>query len=414
MADNGNSSNAGRVAFTYPDFSLYQLARFLVVAGLEMQSVAVGWQIYEITKRPLDLGLVGLAQFSPGILLFLASGHAADTINRRKLLTACYGGFAVCSSLLLFTALSGLRSVYPIYGVVVLLGVVRAFNNPASRSLLPQIIPEEHLQNAIAWNSSINQGGTILGPSLGGLIYALARGPAAVYTSSMLAAIGAVFLMSQVNLRAKARPREPLTLKSVMAGLRYIRAKRVILGSISLDLFAVLLGGAVALLPVYAREILQTGPWGLGLLRASPAIGAGSMALLLAHRPFRSRAGATMLWCVAGFGAFTVLFGVSRSLILSMLALMLVGSMDMVSVVVRSTLVQLATPDEMRGRVSAVEMIFIGASNEIGQFESGITAQWFGTVPAVIMGGIGTLLVTALWTWSFPELRRVEQLTAAK
>ena len=414
MADTGNSSNAGRVAFTYPDFSLYQLARFLVVAGLEMQSVAVGWQIYEITKRPLDLGLVGLAQFSPGILLFLASGHAADTINRRKLLTACYAGFAVCSSLLLFTALSGLRSVLPIYGVVVLLGVVRAFNNPASRSLLPQIIPEEHLQNAIAWNSSVNQGGTILGPSLGGLIYAVARGPAAVYTSSMLAAIGAVFLMSQVNLRTKVRPREPLTLKSVMAGLRYIREKRVILGSISLDLFAVLLGGAVALLPVYAREILQTGPWGLGLLRASPAIGAGSMALLLAHRPFRRRAGATMLWCVAGFGAFTVLFGVSRSLVLSMVALMLVGSMDMVSVVVRSTLVQLATPDEMRGRVSAVEMIFIGASNEIGQFESGITAQWFGTVPAVILGGIGTLLVTALWTLGFPELRRVEQLTAAK
>jgi MFS family permease len=414
MADNGNSSAAGRIAFTYPDFSLYQLARFLIVASLEMQSVAVGWQIYEITRRPLDLGLVGLAQFSPGILLFLVSGHAADTINRRKLLTACYAGFGVCSSLLLFSALSGMRSVLPIYGVVVLLGVVRAFNNPASRSLLPQIIPEEHLQNAVAWNSSVNQGGVILGPSLGGLIYALTRGPAAVYTSSLLAAIGGVFLMSQVKLHVKARPREPLTLKSVLAGLRYIRQKRIILGSISLDLFAVLLGGAVALLPVYAREILQTGPWGLGLLRASPAIGAGSMALLLAHRPFRSRAGATMLWCVAGFGAFTVLFGVSRSLILSMVALMFVGSMDMVSVVVRSTLVQLATPDEMRGRVSAVEMIFIGASNEIGQFESGITAQWFGTEPAVIMGGIGTLLVTALWALSFPELRRVEQLTAVK
>jgi len=414
MADPGNSSNAGRVAFTYPDFSLYQLARFLVVAGLEMQSVAVGWQIYEITKRPLDLGLVGLAQFSPGILLFLASGHAADTINRRKLLMACCAGFGVCSSLLLFTALSGMRSVYAIYAVVVLLGVVRAFNNPASRSLLPQIIPEEHLQNAVAWNSSVNQGGTILGPSLGGLIYAVAGGPAAVYTTSMLAALGAVFLMSQVKLRAKPRPREPLSLKSVLAGLHYIREKRVILGSISLDLFAVLLGGAVALLPVFAREILQTGPWGLGLLRASPAAGAGSMALLLAHRPFRSRAGATMLWCIAGFGAFTILFGISRSLILSVASLMLVGSMDMVSVVVRSTLVQLATPDEMRGRVSAVEMIFIGASNEIGQFESGITAQWFGSVPAVIMGGIGTLLVTALWAWSFPELRRVEQLTAVE
>ena len=414
MAESGNSSNAGRVAFTYPDFSLYQLARFLVVAGLEMQSVAVGWQIYEITKRPLDLGLVGLAQFSPGILLFLATGHAADTFNRRKLLMACYAGFGVCSALLLFYALSGLRTVLPMYGVVILLGVVRAFNNPASRSLLPQIVSEEHLQNAIAWNSSVNQGGTILGPSLGGLIYAVAKGPAAVYTTSMLAAAGAAFLMSQVKLRARARPREPLSLKSVLAGLRYIGQKKIILGSISLDLFAVLLGGAVALLPVFASEVLRTGPWGLGLLRASPAIGAGSMALLLAHRPFRSRAGLTMLWCVGGFGAFTILFGISRSLVLSMAALILVGSMDMVSVVVRSTLVQLATPDEMRGRVSAVEMIFIGASNEIGQFESGITAQWFGAVPAVILGGVGTLLITALWAWNFPELRRVEKLSTLR
>jgi len=414
MAESGNSSNAGRVAFTYPDFSLYQLARFLIVAGLEMQSVAVGWQIYEITKRPLDLGLVGLAQFSPGILLFLATGHAADTFNRRKLLMTCYAGFGVCSALLLFYALSGLRTVLPMYAIVVLLGVVRSFNNPASRSLLPQIIPEEHLQNAVAWNSSVNQGGTILGPSLGGLIYAVAKGPAAVYTTSMLAALGAVFLMAQIKLHIKARPREPLSLKSVLAGLRYIGKTKIILGSISLDLFAVLLGGAIALLPVFASEILRTGPWGLGLLRASPAIGAGSMALLLAHRPFRSRAGLTMLWCVGGFGAFTILFGISRSLALSMIALILVGSMDMVSVVVRSTLVQLATPDEMRGRVSAVEMIFIGASNEIGQFESGITAQWFGAVPAVIMGGVGTLLVTALWAWNFPELRRVEKLSSLR
>ena len=414
MAESGNSSNAGRVAFTYPDFSLYQLARFLIVAGLEMQSVAVGWQIYEITKRPLDLGLVGLAQFSPGILLFLATGHAADTFNRRKLLMTCYAGFGVCSALLLFYALSGLRTVLPMYAIVVLLGVVRSFNNPASRSLLPQIIPEEHLQNAVAWNSSVNQGGTILGPSLGGLLYAVAKGPAAVYTTSMLAALGAVFLMAQIKLHIKARPREPLSLKSVLAGLRYIGKTKIILGSISLDLFAVLLGGAIALLPVFASEVLRTGPWGLGLLRASPAIGAGSMALLLAHRPFRSRAGLTMLWCVGGFGAFTILFGISRSLALSMIALILVGSMDMVSVVVRSTLVQLATPDEMRGRVSAVEMIFIGASNEIGQFESGITAQWFGAVPAVIMGGVGTLLVTALWAWNFPELRRVEKLSSLR
>ena len=414
MDDSGTPSRAGRVAFTYPDFSLYQLARFCIIAGLEMQSVAVGWQIYEITRRPLDLGLVGLAQFAPGILLFLVTGHAADWFDRRKLLLCCYAGFGVCSALLLFIALKDIRAVFPIYTVIVLGGVVRAFNNPVSRSMVPQIVPEEHLENAIAWNSSVNQAGTILGPSIGGLIYAVAKGPGAVYVCSMLAAIGGAFLLSRVALRARARKREPLSVKSVLAGLRYIAEKKIILGSISLDLFAVLLGGAVALLPVFAREVLRTGPWGLGLLRASPAIGAGSMALLLAHRPFRSRAGATMLWCVGGFGAFTVLFGVSRSLLLSMVALMLVGSMDMVSVVVRSTLIQIATPDEMRGRVSAVEMIFVGASNEIGQFESGITAQWFGAVPAVILGGIGTLIITGLWAWNFPELRRVETMTSLK
>jgi len=414
MDDSGTSPRAGRIAFTYPDFSLYQLARFCIIAGLEMQSVAVGWQIYEITRRPLDLGLVGLAQFAPGILLFLVTGHAADWFDRRKLLLCCYAGFGVCSALLLFIALKDIRAVFPIYTVIVLGGVVRAFNNPVSRSMVPQIVPEEHLENAIAWNSSVNQAGTILGPSIGGLIYAVAKGPGAVYVCSMLAAIGGAFLLSRVALRARARKREPLSVKSVLAGLRYIAEKKIILGSISLDLFAVLLGGAVALLPVFAREVLRTGPWGLGLLRASPAIGAGSMALLLAHRPFRSRAGATMLWCVGGFGAFTVLFGVSRSLLLSMVALMLVGSMDMVSVVVRSTLIQIATPDEMRGRVSAVEMIFVGASNEIGQFESGITAQWFGAVPAVILGGIGTLIITGLWAWNFPELRRVETMTSLK
>ena len=410
MPESGNPSHAGRVAFTHPDFSLYQLARFCIVTGLEMQSVAVGWQIYEITKRPLDLGLVGLAQFTPGILLFLVSGHAADHLDRRKLLITCYTGFSLCSGLLLFTSLQGMHAVFPIYAVVVLIGIVRSFNGPVSRALLPQIVPQEHFQNAVAWNGSVNQGGTILGPSLGGLVYALSKGPSAVYTMAMLAAVGAIICTLQIKLRAKARPRERFTLKSVLAGLHYIRERKIVLGSISLDLFGVLLGGAVALLPVYAREILKTGPWGLGLLRSSPAIGAASMAILIAHRPLRNRVGATMLWCVAGFGTFTILFGISRSLILSMLSLLCVGAMDMVSVVVRGTLVQLATPDEMRGRVNAVEMIFIGASNEVGQFESGLTAQWLGAVPAVVLGGIGTLIVTALCAWNFPELRRVDQI----
>ena len=414
MAEAENLARAGRVAFTYPDFSLYQLARFFIVAGLEMQSVAVGWQIYEITKRPLDLGLVGLAQFAPGILLFLVSGHAADHFDRRKMMIACYAGFGTCSTLLLISALRGIHAVYPIYVVVVLMGIVRAFYNPVARAVLTQIIPEHDLPSAIAWNSSIFQGATILGPSLGGLVYALSKGPGAVYVMSTLTAIGAMISMGKIKLRVSARPREKLRLDTIFAGIHYIFEKKIILGSISLDLFAVLLGGAAALLPIFAREILLTGPWGLGLLRAAPAIGAGGMALLLAYRPLRRRAGATMLWCVAGYGVSTILFGISRSLILSMVALGLVGALDMVSVVVRASLVQISTPDEMRGRVNAVDMIFIGASNEVGQFESGLTAQWLGAVRAVVLGGIGTLIVTSLWAWSFPELRRVEKLTSVK
>jgi MFS family permease len=223
-------------------------------------------------------------------------------------------------------------------------------------------------------------------------------------------AIAAVVCTLQLNTEAKPRPREPINLTTVSAGLRYIWREKVVLGSISLDLFAVFLGGAVALLPVYASEILLTGPWGLGLLRAAPGVGAAAMALLLAHRPMRRKVGLIMLWCVAAFGLFTILFGISHSLVLSLIALFFVGATDMVSVIVRAVLIQVATPDEMRGRVNAVDMVFIGASNEFGEFESGLTAQWFGTVPAVVLGGIGTLVVTAIWAWRFPELRRVEQI----
>jgi MFS family permease len=410
MATTG-ANDAGRVAFTYPDFVSYATARFFIVVALEMQSVAVGWQVYEITHRALDLGLVGLAQFLPGVVLFLASGHAADHFDRRRLLIGCYAGFALCSGLLLTIALREAGMVYPIYAVLVLLGVVRSFNAPAGRALLPQLVPEEHFPNAVAWNSSIFQAASISGPALGGVVYALFRGPAAVYATAVTAAIVAGVAMHGVRPKLRAREREPISLRTVFAGLHYIWQQKVILGSISLDLFAVLLGGAVALLPVYAREILHTGPWGLGLLRSAPAIGAAGMAVLMAHRPLRRRAGATMLWCVAGFGLFTIVFGISRSIVLSMIALILVGATDMVSVIVRATLVQLGTPDEMRGRVNAVDMLFIGASNEFGEFESGLTAHWFGTVPAVVLGGVGTLLVVAIWAWRFPEIRRTEQLS---
>ncbi len=396
---------SGRVAFTYPNFKLYLVARWFIVLALEMQSVAVGWQVYDITKKPLDLGLIGLAQFTPSFLLFLVSGHVTDRVDRKKLLFFCYFGFAVCSGLLLFIALRAPHNVLLIYGVVVLSGVVRAFNGPVSRAILPQLIPEEHFANAVAWSSSANQSANILGPSIGGFVYALSRGPSSVYAAAMIAGLLATMATLRVQLEWKPRARQPVNLKTVLAGIHYIFEHKIVLGSISLDLFAVLLGGAVALLPVYAREILHTGPWGLGLLRCSPAIGAGFMALSLAHRPLRGRCGVTMLWCVAGFGVFTILFGLSHSLALSMIALVMVGATDMVSVMTRAILVQLATPDEMRGRVSAVDMIFIGASNELGQFESGVAAAWLGAVPAVVLGGIGTLVVTALWAWGFPDLR---------
>ncbi|MFZ0285428.1 MAG: MFS transporter [Terriglobales bacterium] len=407
-------SRLGRIAFQYPDFTAYAFARFCIVVALEMQSVAIGWQVYEITKRPLDLGLVGLAQFLPGIAFFLPAGHTVDRLDRRRLLMACYLGFALCSALLFHFALHGIASARPIYVAAALLGTVRSFNFPTGRALLPQLVPEEHFSNAVAWNSSIFQGATILGPTFGGLLYALFRGPAAVYATAIVIALGAIASTLRIKAREKPRRREPISLATVLAGFAYIWKQKVVLGSISLDLFAVLLGGAVALLPVYAREILHTGPWGLGLLRSAPGVGAAAMAVLLAHRPLKRRVGPAMLWCVAGFGVFTIIFGLSRSLILSLISLLLVGATDMVSVVIRAILVQLGTPDEMRGRVNAVDMMFIGASNQLGEFESGLTAHWFGTVPAVVLGGVGTLAVIAIWAWRFPELRQADHMLGAQ
>jgi MFS family permease len=402
---------SGIAVFRFQNFRLFQVARFCVVLATEMQSVAVGWQIYETTRRPLDLGLVGLAQFLPAILLFLLSGHVVDRFNRRNILVLCYCGFAACSTLLLVVAFRAPRSIGLIYAVLVLLGIVRSLNGPASRAILPQLVPEDHFPSAVAWASSVFQTATILGPAVGGIAYAAFHGPTAVYTTAAVVSTVAVLATLRIKSSVKPRPREPVNLDTVLAGFKYIWREKIILGSISLDLFAVLLGGAVALLPVFAQEILKTGPWGLGLLRSAPAVGAASMALFLAYRPLRRKAGRSMLWCVAGFGVCTVLFGISHNLALSLAALVLVGATDMVSVIVRGTLIQVATPDEMRGRVNAVDMIFIGASNEFGQFESGLTAHWFGTVPAVVLGGIGTLVVTALWAWAFPEMRNADRLT---
>jgi MFS family permease len=281
------------------------------------------------------------------------------------------------------------------------------------------LVPEEHFSNAVAWTASTVQIATIAGPAIGGIAYALFRGPEGVYAIALAISILSTILTLRIHprtasLEKEPAEKEPVTLRTVLAGFRFIWEKKLILGSISLDMFAVLLGGAVALLPVYARTILHTGPWGLGLLRSAPGVGAALMAIAVAHRPIRRRAGLTMLLSVAAFGVLTIVFGISHSLILSLVALFLLGASDMVSVIIRATLIQVATRDEMRGRVNAVDMLFIGVSNELGEFESGLTAQWFGTIPAVVLGGVGTLLVIATWAWLFPELREADQLTAAE
>jgi MFS family permease len=403
-----------RAAFRYPDFRRYLLVRLLTTASSEMQSVAVGWQIYSITHRPLDLGLAGLAQFLPAVCLFLLAGHVSDRVPRKRILLACVIAFSVCSGLLLLLAVRQVSGPYPIYAVLLLNGTVRAFNAPAAQSFLPLILPRDVFANAVTWNSSAFQVATIAGPMIGGLLYGITGNPKFVYGLAMAAYLAGAWALSGVRPPTLERPESAEPAALVLAGLRYIWRNKMVLGAISLDLFAVLLGGAVALLPVYAREVLNVGAAGLGLMRSAPGIGAVLTSVTIAHWPLRRRAGLAMFWCVCGFGLFTVIFGLSRNLALSVAMLLLLGASDTVSVIVRSTMIQLSTPDSMRGRVSAVNMVFIGASNEVGQFESGLTAHWFGAVPAVVLGGVGTIFIVCLWAWLFPGLRRLDRLETIK
>jgi len=398
-------------AFQSRDFRFFQMARLSSVIASEMQAVAVGWQVYEITRSPLTLGYVGLVQFLPSILLFLLAGHTADRIDRRRILLVCQFTFAICSTLLLLYGLHGATSVLPIYAILLLHGTTRAFSGPAGQALMPQLVPVEHFANAVTWGSSTFQVAMVIGPALGGLLYAAMGGPLGVYGLAIGCYLFAVFFTAAVQMRTGRLEKRNVSLETLIAGFRYVWQKKIILGAISLDLFAVLLGGAVALLPVFAKEILDAGPWALGALRSAPAAGAMFIAVIMAFHPLRRRAGVVMFFCVGIFGLSTVFFALSRNLYLSILLLLMAGAADMVSVVVRQTLVQIATPPEMRGRVSAVNLIFIGASNEFGQFESGVTAHWMGTIPATIFGGVGTLLVVVLWWFGFPELRQMEKLT---
>ena len=395
-------------AFRHGPFLRYWLARFFTTFATQIVSVAVGWQIYDITRDPFDLGLVGIIQFVPSLLLVLVTGAVADRFGRRLIMSASVSLEAMCASaLLLFTA-HGLTGPGPIFAVLAVFGVARAFFGPASAALVANLVPPRDFANAVAWNSSAWQTATIVGPVAGGLLYGLSA--EAAYGTAAVLMLGAGGLVLTIPRPAQHTETERPSLSSLFEGFRYIWREKVVLGAISLDLFAVLLGGATALLPVYARDILELGPWGLGLLRAGPGIGAICVAMWLAGHPIRDHAGIILFSFVGLFGVFTAVFGVSTIPWLSIAALALLGAADMISVYVRETLIQLWTPDRLRGRVNAVNMVFVGASNELGEFRAGTMAALFGTVPAVLFGGVGSIVVAGLWAWLFPQLRRTRRL----
>jgi MFS family permease len=395
------------------DYRRLLAGNVLGAVGSEAQAVAVGWELYERTGSPAALGLTGLAQFLPVLLLALPAGQAADRYSRKGLLQAALAGMALAS--LGLAALSVVEGPVPlVYVCLVLAGVCRAFNSPARWSLLPQIVPGHLLGNAIAWNSSGWQIANVAGPALGGLVIAWTERPAATYLLAAGCSLSCVLLLFPIRPAEVARTHEERSLASLLAGVRFVWKTDLLLAAITLDLFAVLLGGATALLPIFAKDILEVGPTGLGWLRAAPALGALLTALVLAHRPPLRRAGVALLSAVAGFGVATVVFGVAKNYWLSLGALVLTGALDNVSVVVRHTLLQVLTPDAMRGRVAAVNTVFISSSNELGAFESGMTADWFGPVWSVVGGGLGTILVVLLVMLRWPQLLRLGELHPAQ
>jgi MFS family permease len=389
-------------------FALFLLARVSATLAFQILTVAVSWQMYAITGSALYLGLVGLAQFLPMFVLTLVVGHVADRYDRRAIVRICQLVEGLATGLLAAASLTGRLSKENILVIVSVIGAVRAFEGPAMQSLMPALVSVELFPRAAAWSASAMQVATIVGPALGGFLYVIS--PTTVLACASVMFLGSSILVSMIRIDRAPAKREKVTMKSLFAGISFIRSRQIILGAISLDLFAVLLGGATALLPIYAKDILHTGSWGLGLLRSAPALGALAMSLFLARRPLRSRVGRTMFSAVAVFGISTIVFAISTSFMLSLIALVFLGASDVISVVIRSSLVQLQTPDEMRGRVSAVNSMFIGTSNQLGEFESGLTASFFGTVPAVLIGGLGTLTVVAAWIRFFPDLTKADTL----
>jgi len=411
----------GLEAFAFRDFRRYQLARVAVILGAEAQSVAVAWQVYSITHRAIDLGYTGLALFLPGLIFLLPAGHVADRFDRRHVILACYTLQVFCTGALVVLARNNTQNILAIYAVLFFVGTGRAFSSPASSALIPHLVPEIHFVNAVTWGGAIFQLANITGPALGGLLFTLPltgiaansrlEGAGIVYVFTLGTLLWFLALVASLHVRPGRMEHRDLSLKVVLAGFQYVRRARILLGSFSLDLFVVLLGGAVALMPIFAHEILHQGPRGLGMLRAAPAVGAVTMSLIMARFPLHRRAGHWLFICVSIFGAATVVFGLSHTLWLSLASLAIAGAADTISVIIRGSLLQLATPPEMRGRVSAVNSLFIGASNELGEFESGLTAQWWGAVRATMIGGLGALAVAGLWSVIFPGLRKADELT---
>jgi len=398
------------------------MARMMAVLGAEAQSVAVAWQVYSITHRAIDLGYTGLALFLPGLLFLLPAGHTADRFDRRHVILVCYSLQMLCTGALVELAWTGTQNILAIYAVLFLIGTGRAFSGPASSALIPHLVPEEHFVNAVTWGGAVFQFANITGPAIGGLLYTLPialiaagarlEGAGFVYVFTLCTLAWSVVLVTTLHVRPGRMEHRELSLEVVLAGFRYVWRASLLLGSFSLDLFVVLLGGATALMPIFAHEILHQGPRGLGMLRAAPAVGAVAMSVVMARFPLRRCAGRWLFVCVSIFGVATVIFGLSHTLWLSLASLAVAGAADTISVIIRGSILQLATPKEMRGRVSAVNSLFIGASNELGEFESGLTAQWWGAVRATVIGGVGALVVAGTWAGLFPSLRRADGLTA--
>jgi MFS family permease len=401
-------SRAGRSAFRHRDFALFWVSLVTSSFAMTMASVAIGWQVYSVRENPLDLGLVGLAEFLPLLLLAIPAGNLADRLPRRSLYAFAIVVDTLVAASLLVVTFRGVGSVVPFFGLALLTGCASAIGAPAGRALTPSLVPQEILVSALAQRSIAFQLSLVAGPAVGGILFAIRA--ELVYIVAIVLQIVALGCVLALRKGRVAVTEGAVGLDEVLAGVRLIRRTSVLFGAISLDLFAVLFGGAVALLPIFAKDILDVGPTGLGFLRTAPAIGSFVAALLIARFSIRRRAGPTLFVVVAGFGVCMIVFGLSREMWLSMLALALAGAFDMVSVVLRSTILPLVTPDELRGRVNAVEMVFISGSNELGAFESGLAAALIGAVPAVVIGGVATVVIAGVWWKLFPALARVDQL----